>query len=81
MENPHGGNLGPRMLALVAGPICGWLMFTGMSVWSEAPYAACVTGGIAIWMAVWWMTEAIPLAATALIPIISFPFAAVYQSE
>ena len=81
METPHGGRVWPRMLALVAGPICGWLIFTGMSVWSEATHAACVTGGIAVWMAVWWMTEAIPLAATALIPIISFPFAAVYQSD
>ncbi|WP_243298582.1 SLC13 family permease [Bacillus litorisediminis] len=26
-----------------------------------------------IWMAVWWMTEAIPIPATALLPIILFP--------
>lgn len=30
-----------------------------------------------VWMAVWWMTEAIPLAATALIPIAVFPLAGV----
>ena len=28
---------------------------------------------IALWMAIWWMTEAIPLAATALLPLVLFP--------
>lgn len=29
--------------------------------------------GVAILMAVWWMTEAIPIPATSLLPIILFP--------
>ncbi|HHO68537.1 MAG TPA: SLC13/DASS family transporter [Gammaproteobacteria bacterium] len=29
--------------------------------------------GIATWMALWWMTECVPLAVTALIPVIAFP--------
>lgn len=28
---------------------------------------------VAAWMAVWWITEAIPLAATSLIPLVFFP--------
>ncbi|MDA2805592.1 SLC13 family permease [Nocardiopsis suaedae] len=32
-----------------------------------------VTAGIAGLMAVWWATEAIPLAATALVPLVLFP--------
>ena len=31
------------------------------------------TAAVAVWMAVWWMTEAIPLYATALIPLAAFP--------
>ncbi len=31
------------------------------------------TGGIALWMAVWWMTEAIPVYATALVPLAVLP--------
>ena len=31
------------------------------------------TAAVAVLMAVWWMTEAIPLAATALVPIVAFP--------
>ncbi|GAB3707405.1 SLC13 family permease [Corynebacterium nasicanis] len=34
-----------------------------------------IVAATTIWMAVWWMTEAIPLAATALIPIAVFPLA------
>lgn len=32
-----------------------------------------LTAAVTILMAVWWMTEAIPLAATALIPLVAFP--------
>ncbi|MCM3906889.1 SLC13 family permease [Trueperella bernardiae] len=32
-----------------------------------------ITAGIAVMMGVWWMTEAIPLAATALVPVTLFP--------
>ncbi|MEX0900819.1 MAG: DASS family sodium-coupled anion symporter [Gammaproteobacteria bacterium] len=32
-----------------------------------------VTAAIGIWMAVWWMTEAIPLPATSLLPVVLFP--------
>ena len=35
--------------------------------------AAQRTMAVAVLMAVWWITEAIPLAATALIPIVAFP--------
>jgi len=31
------------------------------------------TGAVAALMAIWWLTEALPLAATALVPIVLFP--------
>ncbi len=31
------------------------------------------TAAIGVWMATWWMTEAIPLPATSLLPVILFP--------
>ncbi len=34
---------------------------------------AKLVAGIALWMAVWWVTEAAPLAATSLVPIVMFP--------
>ena len=29
--------------------------------------------GVAIWMAVWWICEPVPIAATALLPMVLFP--------
>lgn len=36
-------------------------------------HAACSVGAGAAWMAVWWMTEAVPLAATSMLPLMLFP--------
>jgi sodium-dependent dicarboxylate transporter 2/3/5 len=47
--------------------------FSGLST------PACFTGAVAMWMAVWWMTEAVPLAATALLPIVLFPLLGVAE--
>jgi hypothetical protein len=35
--------------------------------------AARATAAVAVWMAVWWLTEAIPIYATALLPLALFP--------
>jgi sodium-dependent dicarboxylate transporter 2/3/5 len=35
--------------------------------------AAWVTGGVAVLMAIWWVTEALPLAITALLPLALLP--------
>lgn len=36
-------------------------------------YAGRATAAIAVWMATWWMTEAVPVYATALIPVSVLP--------
>jgi sodium-dependent dicarboxylate transporter 2/3/5 len=36
-----------------------------------------VTLGLAAWMAVWWTTEAVPLAATSLLPLVVLPVSGV----
>ncbi len=55
------------------GPLAGlavWLALSGAeNISPEAAYVAAV----AALMAVWWMTEAIPLAATSLLPIVLLP--------
>ena len=32
-----------------------------------------VTAALAVWIAVWWITEAVPLPVTALLPLVLFP--------
>ena len=37
------------------------------------PAEAWLVAGLVVWMAAWWMTEALPLTATALLPFLAFP--------
>jgi len=68
-----------RWIALPAGPLLGLIAF-----WLPGPGlepAARATAGVGVLMAVWWMTEAIPLAATALLPVVLFPLFGVVPVE
>lgn len=61
-----------RKIGLVAGPALFALLWAiPISSLQETPHRALA---VAVWMAVWWLTEAIPLAATALLPLALFPF-------
>ena len=61
-----------KSVGFVAGPLLAFVawMLPAPDGMSEVAHAVMVIG---IWMAVWWITEAIPIGATALIPIIAFP--------
>lgn len=39
----------------------------------DLAHSAKVTAAIAVLMGLWWMTEAIPIPATALLPLVAFP--------
>jgi solute carrier family 13 (sodium-dependent dicarboxylate transporter), member 2/3/5 len=49
----------------------------GIMVFSPAQWgmshAAWITLGATLWIATWWITEAIPIPATSLLPIVLFP--------
>ena len=49
----------------------------GFIITSEPPEDLSESGfhllGVTIWMAIWWIFEVVPIAVTALIPIITFP--------
>lgn len=45
------------------------------------PQEAWLVAGLVVWMAAWWMTEAIPLTATALLPFLVLPFAGVLDAK
>ncbi len=40
---------------------------------------AWITAGIAVLMTIWWLTEAIPIYATGLVPIVAFPLLNLYD--
>jgi len=61
-----------KKVGLLAGPLAFLLVISffhpeGLSTQANAVLACTV------WIAIWWITEAIPIAVTALLPIILFP--------
>lgn len=62
-------------IAYALGPVAA------LSFWvappPQMPPAAAWVAGLAGWMAVWWLTAVIPLAATALLPLVVLPLAGV----
>jgi sodium-dependent dicarboxylate transporter 2/3/5 len=76
MTKTHGLQIG----GLCGGPILALIVyallpaqFSGESEAALLDHAGRATAAVAVWMATWWMTEAIPLYATALLPLALFP--------
>lgn len=61
-----------RRLGLVAGPVL-FLVVLLLPAPAGMMAPAWSTAAVGILMAVWWVTEAIPIAATALLPLVLFP--------
>ena len=60
-----------RRIGLGAGLIAALLIYLVMP--ADVPHAAKLTAATAVLMATWWMTEALPIPATALVPLVIFP--------
>ena len=58
-------------LKILAGPVLAVLVYWLTGDWLDEP--ARRTAAVAALMATWWMSEALPLAATALLPLALFP--------
>jgi sodium-dependent dicarboxylate transporter 2/3/5 len=62
-----------KQIGLWAGPLVFFLMLLTSGSQETMPREAWLVAGVGIWMATWWSTEAIPVPATAFIPLVSFP--------
>ncbi|TWJ06704.1 SLC13 family permease [Altererythrobacter ishigakiensis] len=67
---------GINLVGLVAGIIVFALFYLLFSP-ADLERPAQIVAAVGAMMAIWWATEAIPLPATALLPIIAFPLAGV----
>lgn len=60
-----------KRIGLLTGVVLAVVVYFAMP--DDLEQSARTTAAIAALMASWWMTEAIPLAATALVPLVLFP--------
>ena len=70
----------PRRIGLVAGALAFALTLI-VPAPSGMPDAAWPVAGLVVLMACWWMTQAIPLTATALLPFIILPLTGISDAR
>ncbi len=61
-----------RLVGMAIGPVSA-LVLLAFPAPSGLEFAAWATAAVALWMAVWWVSEAVPVAVTALLPLPLFP--------
>ena len=73
------GRTKAQLVGLVLGPILFFLVL----LFDLVPDKPVVTrmAAVALLMSVWWITEAIPLAATAMLPMILYPLMGILQGK
>ena len=72
-----------QWIGLIAGPVLALLLYSQLpgaypnSAGEQVAFSSAgrATMALAAWMAVWWMTEAVELYATALLPLVALPMA------
>src|SRR5262245_21911424 len=67
-------------IGFFAGPLLALVVYLALPHGEGGlSHAARACGGVATLMAVWGMTEALPLEATALLPLVLLPLAGIYE--
>jgi sodium-dependent dicarboxylate transporter 2/3/5 len=72
-------NIG-KIIAFWAGPLAGLSILFFMDLNPEK-HSTTAMLSVAAWMAIWWITEVIPLAATSLLPVVLFPILGIMDGK
>ena len=70
-----------KRIALFVGPVLALCTVFLMSQFASIPPEAARVAGLCVWMAIWWMTEPVPLELTALLPMLVLPLSGLYPKD
>ncbi|MDO5670645.1 MAG: DASS family sodium-coupled anion symporter [Corynebacterium sp.] len=60
-----------NLIALILGPALGLLL--ALALPDSLSFEGRAVAGCALWMALWWVTEAAPIPVTSMLPLVLFP--------
>tara|TARA_R110002012_G_scaffold253330_1_gene432342 strand:+ start:6719 stop:8173 length:1455 start_codon:yes stop_codon:yes gene_type:complete len=73
-------NLSKKLLSLLLGPLV-FIVFLVLQPPAGMSSNAFIMVGITLWIAIWWISEAVPIAVTSLLPIVLFPATGILNSS
>jgi len=79
LTNAGSGNL-KQLTGLIAGPILALILLVFVDL-DPQNFLVTRMAAVAVLMAVWWITEAIPIPATALLPVALFPLLGIMKGK
>ncbi|NTX33691.1 DASS family sodium-coupled anion symporter [Myxococcus llanfairpwllgwyngyllgogerychwyrndrobwllllantysiliogogogochensis] len=68
----------------IAGPVAAALIYgipSGLHTLPGLDHRPAAAAAVAAWMALWWFTEAVPMAWTAVLPVALFPLLGVFDTD
>jgi solute carrier family 13 (sodium-dependent dicarboxylate transporter), member 2/3/5 len=69
-----------KNITLILGPLLAAIIYFGFDLVPENPLVTKMAA-VAVWMAVWWLTEVVHLAITALLPMVLLPVFGIADSK
>lgn len=69
-----------KYIAIAAGPLLAVLMYCILASYNVAEPAARMAG-VVVWVAVWWLSEAVHLGITSLIPFVLLPVLGITKTD
>jgi sodium-dependent dicarboxylate transporter 2/3/5 len=69
-----------KLISILSGPLTGGIVFLICAL-NHLPHPVCGMAFVTSWMAVWWITEAVEIGVTSLLPFVLLPLLNIMKAE
>jgi len=69
-----------KLLSILSGPVTGGIIYLVFSL-NNLSHPVCAMAMVTAWMALWWITEAVEIGVTSLLPFVLLPLLNIMKSD